>query len=83
VIPAGEGHAVARKVPEDGPERAEEVIAEDEVEEAQRDAKIADGENLGVDREWHIVGDALTGNPVVVGHKHPQRRSGGLVASWR
>jgi hypothetical protein len=76
VITAGEGHAVACKVPEDGPERAEEVVAEDEVERAQRDTKTADGECLSVDREWYVVGDALAGDPVVVGHKHPQRRSG-------
>jgi hypothetical protein len=67
---------VVLKVPEDGPESAEEVIVEDEVEGAQRDAKTADGEHLGVDRERHVVSDALAGDPVAVGHKHPHRRAG-------
>jgi hypothetical protein len=76
VITVGEGDAVARKVLEDGAKRMEEVVAEDEVERAQCDAKTADGEPLGVDREWHVVGDTLAGDPVAIGHKHPQRWPG-------
>jgi hypothetical protein len=73
---ADEGQAVVRKVPQDGLESAEVVIAEDEVEGAQRDAETADGERLGVDRDRHVVSDTLAWDPVAVGHKHLQRRTG-------
>ena len=49
-----ERHRVGIEIPEQGPQGAKEVDAEDEVEAAQRETDAGDGVRRLVDGDWNV-----------------------------
>jgi hypothetical protein len=60
------------KIPKDGPQSAQKIDAEDEVEAAQVDVDAVDEEVLIADEDGDLPSHALTGQAVTVGDDHAE-----------
>lgn len=56
-------------VPKDGPQRSEEVKAEDEVEAAQVETHTRNGEVLGANAKGNVAGEPFAGKAVAIGDR--------------
>lgn len=68
-------HAKVVKVPQYGPERAEEGDAQDHVVAVDRDGVTVDGECLVGDVDLDITGEATASHAVTIGHDDPCARA--------
>ena len=70
-----ERHAKVVKVPQYGPERAEEGDTQDHVVAVDRDGVTVDGECLVGDADFNVAGEAATSHAVTIGHDDPRARA--------
>jgi hypothetical protein len=60
------------EIPKDGPQSAQKIDTEDEVEAAQVNADAVDGEVLAADEDGDLPSHALTGQVVTIGNGHAE-----------